>query len=232
MFVLLRALAVLHLSQKLRLQVNRAFKYLKKPLRRKILQGRCDDRSRGVQSSDDLQSCLYGLCRSYICTAHNNRSGELNLVVEELAEVSCIKLCLLRIHYGDCGIALDSQLLLYSGYSLHYIRQLAYAAGLYDDSVRLVGGQYLLERCREVSDQRAAYAALAHLLDLYAGILQEASVYADLAELVLYQHYLLILDGSFQHHLDECCFSCPEKSRDDVNLCFCHDSHLSFLSRN
>ena len=48
-----------------------------------------------------------------------------------------------------------------------------------------------LQRSTEITYQRAANAALVHLCYLYAGVLHEAAVNANLAELILDKHQLL-----------------------------------------
>ena len=61
----------------------------------------------------------------------------------------------------------------------------------------------LFQGFAEISDQTAADAARIHLIDLYAGILEEAAVNADLAEFVFDQHDLLTLVSFFDQFLDQ-----------------------------
>ena len=56
----------------------------------------------------------------------------------------------------------------------------------------------LVQGLAEVPHQGAADAAGVHLGDLDAGLLEEAAVNADLAELVFDQHDLLALQGVLQ----------------------------------
>ena len=51
--------------------------------------------------------------------------------------------------------------------------------------------EHLRQSLAEITYQRAANAALVHLCYLYAGVLHEAAVNANLAELILDKHQLL-----------------------------------------
>ena len=63
-----------------------------------------------------------------------------------------------------------------------------------------------LQSGAEITHQRAADAAGVQLIDLDAGLLQEAAVNADLTELVLDQHHLLTLKSVLQKLFDQSCF--------------------------
>ena len=64
------------------------------------------------------------------------------------------------------------------------VGELADAARLDEDAVRVILVDDLTERLAEVAHQRAADAAGVHLRHLNAGFLHEAAVDADFAELV------------------------------------------------
>ena len=59
------------------------------------------------------------------------------------------------------------------------------------DTIRVELLEHLRQSLAEITYQRAANAALVHLCYLYAGVLHEAAVNADLAELILDKHQLL-----------------------------------------
>ena len=78
---------------------------------------------------------------------------------------------------------------------------------------------HILQRPVEVAHQRAADAAGGHLADLYAGLLQEAAVDADLAEFVFDQDQLLALKRLCQQLFDKRSLACAQKAGYDVNFC-------------
>ena len=154
------------------------------------------------------------------------RAGEddaarvLDLIVEELTEVLHVDLALAGVGNGD--EAVEDDLLVLLRHVLHradHVGELAHAARLDDDAVRVVLRLHVLERLAEVADEGAADAAAGHFADLHAGALQKAAVDADLAELIFDQDDLLALVSLLQQLLDERGLACAQKAGDDVNFC-------------
>ena len=99
------------------------------------------------------------------------------------------------------------------------IGQLADAGGLDDDTVGMVLSDDLLQGLAEVAHQGAADAAGVHLGDVDAGILQEAAVNADLAELVLDEDQFLALVALSDELLDEGSLAGSQETGVDVDFC-------------
>ena len=154
----------------------------------------------------------------------DDRAGGLDLVVIELSEVLHIDLHLRRVSHGDEAAELHVGLVLHG--VLHgedHVRELAHAGRLDEDAVGVELLFHVLERLAEVAHQRAADAPGGHLADLYAGLLQEAAVDADLAELVFDQHQLLALIGLLEQLLDERRLARAQKAGNNVNFCHGYD---------
>ena len=141
--------------------------------------------------------------------AHDDDVRVLDLIVEKLAEVAHVHAAFARVHNGHFradGRALD---LLHSARN---IAELAHAGRLDDDAVGRVLVHDLLERLFKVAHEGAADTAGVHLGDLHAGVLEEAAVNGNLAELVLYQHKLLALVRLRDELADERCLPRTEKA--------------------
>ena len=150
-----------------------------------------------------------------------------DLVVVELTEVLHIHLDLVHVGHGDKAAELDIQVL---GHALHgagHVTQLAHAGGLDHDAVRVVLLHHLLQGGAEIAHQRAADAAGVQFVDLDAGLLEEAAVNADLAELVLDQHHFLACKGLLDQFFDQGGFAGTQETGEDIN--FGHDSNASFF---
>ena len=150
-----------------------------------------------------------------------------DLVVVELTEVLHIHLDLVHVGHGDKAAELDIQVL---GHALHgagHVTQLAHTGGLDHDAVRVVLLHHLLQGGAEIAHQRAADAAGVQFVDLDAGLLEEAAVNADLAELVLDQHHFLACKGLLDQFFDQGGFSGTQETGEDIN--FGHDSNASFF---
>ena len=147
-------------------------------------------------------------------------AGGLDLVVVELAEVLHIHLDLGGVRHGDEAVELQLGGLGHGVLHRHdHVAELAHAGGLDEDAVGVELLRHLLQGLVEVAHQRAADAAGGHLGDLHAGLLQEAAVDADLAELVLDEHQLLAGVGLGQQLFDEGGLTGPEKAGDNVDFC-------------
>ena len=140
-----------------------------------------------------------------------------DLVVVELTKVLGIHFALVGIGHGGEAVqfnAVNTQIL----YGTDNVRKLAHTGGLDQDTVRRELSHHLLQGFAEVTHQRAADAALAHFSDLNAGILQEAAVNGDLAELILNEHQLLTLESLRNQFLNQCSLSGTQKSGENINL--------------
>lgn len=72
-------------------------------------------------------------------------------------------------------------------------------------------GEHLLQRVGKVAHEAAADAAGVHLVDLHAGVLEEAAVDGDLAELVFDQHDLFARVGLGDQFLMSVVLPAPRK---------------------
>ena len=178
-----------------------------------LLPGSGDETGLVVEGLEDLGG-LQGLLRlGGIGAAHHDEVGIGDLVVEELAEVAHVHLGLARVHHGDHGADVGA---LHAFDRGGHVGQLADAGRLDQDAVGGVIVDDLLESFGEVAHQGAADAAGVHLGDLHAGVLQEAAVDGDLAELVLNEHQLLVLVALRNQLADERGLSGAEEAGENV----------------
>ena len=192
-----------------------------------VLPGGGDDGGVVVVLADQLQSGVQLLLGNAGGTGQDDGGGGLNLVVVELTEVLHVYLDLVGVGHSN-GVA---QLHIMAHHLLHGtddVGQLAHTGGLDDDAVRVILGDDLLQSLAEVAHQGAADAAGVHLGDVDAGILQEAAVNADLAELVLDQHQLLALVALSDQLLDESGLAGSQEA--GINVNFCHGFYYLQLS--
>ena len=174
----------------------------------------------GHGSSDLLLGGVLG-------TAQDDAACMADLVVVELTEVLHIHLDLVHVGHGDKAVQLHIQMLGHAFHSAGHIGELAHAGGLDDDAVGVVLLHHLLQGGAEIAHQRAADAAGVQLVDLDAGLLEEAAVNADLAELVLDQHHFLACKGLLDQFFDQGGFAGTQETGEDIN--FGHDQMpLSF----
>ena len=134
--------------------------------------------------------------------AENDGGGGLDLVRVEFTEILQIDLALRGIRHGDEAAERDA-LVRNTLYGADDVAELADAGRLDEDAVGMIVGDDLLQRAAEVADERAADAAGVHLVDLNAGVLHEAAVNADLAELVFDEDDLFTLIGLADHLFNE-----------------------------
>ena len=177
------------------------------------------------QSERLVQTLLVQLLRA----AEHDCARALELVVVKLTEVLDIHTALGCV--GDSGHAshLDLALLEHRTDRRGDIRQLADARRLDQDMLRGELRQHVAQRLGKVADQRTADTAGIHLGDLDAGVLEEAAVNADFAELVLDQDNLLALERTLQQLADEGRLTGAEEAGDNIN--FCHCSNTSNIVR-
>ena len=158
---------------------------------------------------------LFGL--DTVRAAQNDGVCVLDLVVIELAEVLHIHFALVCI--GNGGEAIQRNV--FHVQVLHgtdHIAQLAYAGRLDQNAVRVVGLQHLMQRLAEVAHKAAADAALAHLGDFNAGVLQKAAVNGNLAELVFDEDELFALKSFGDQLADQRGFACAEEAGKNIDF--------------
>ena len=175
---------------------------------------------------------------------HGDRSGDLllagglgaaeqdaacmaDLVVVELTEVLHIHLDLVDVGHGNEAAQLNIQMLGHALDSAGHVGQLADAGGLDNDAVGVVLLHHLLQSGAEIAHQRAADAAGVQLIDLDAGLLQEAAVDADLTELVLDQNDLLAGKGLLDEFFDQSGLAGAQEAGKNIN--FGHSLNASFF---
>ena len=78
---------------------------------------------------------------------------------------------------------------------------------------------HLFQRFRKIPNQAAADTAGIHLRDIDPGFLQKSAVDADFTEFIFDQNNLLTGEHILNQLFDQCCLTCPKKSRDDIDLC-------------
>ena len=158
---------------------------------------------------------LFGL--NTVRAAQNDGVCVLDLVVIELAEVLHVHFALVCI--GNGGEAIQRNV--FHVQVLHgtdHIAQLAYAGRLDQNAVRVVGLQHLTQRLAEVAHKAAADAALAHLGDFNAGVLQKAAVNGNLAELVFDEDELFALKSFGDQLADQRGFACAEEAGKNIDF--------------
>ena len=158
---------------------------------------------------------LFGL--DTVRAAQNDGVCVLDLVVIELAEVLHVHFALVCI--GNGGEAIQRNV--FHVQVLHgtdHIAQLAYAGRLDQNAVRVVGLQHLMQRLAEVAHKAAADAALAHLGDFNAGVLQKAAVNGNLAELVFDEDELFALKSFGDQLADQRGFACAEEAGKNIDF--------------
>ena len=119
----------------------------------KLLNRRGDNSSFLIDGTKKLHG-LHSLCLVYnICTAHNDRTCILHLIVKELPKVSHIHFALLGIYYSGIAVQLDIHFILYTLDCLNYIRKLAYTRWLDEDSIRIIFLHHFLQGSAKIAYQ-------------------------------------------------------------------------------
>ena len=150
--------------------------------------------------------------------AEDDGAGVLDLVVEELTEVLHIHFALGGVGHGGEAVE-DGVLHLQVFDGPDDVGQLAHAGGLDEDAVGVILLHHLAQGPAKVAHQAAADAAGVHLGDLDAGILEEAAVDADLAELIFDEDELFPLIGLADELLDQGRFARAEEAGENIDLC-------------
>ena len=164
---------------------------------------RRDDGRLRVESPDLFHSLLhFGIIRN-VCTAQDDSSSRLHLVSIELAKVLQVHFAFLYIHHCGGAVQHHVRICLHALNRFLDVGELSDSGWLNEDPVRMVGVNDLFQRSAKVPHKGAADTSGIHFPDLYSGLLEEASVDADLTELVLNEHDLLSLKSLFQQLLDE-----------------------------
>ena len=184
-----------------------------------------DDACLGVvltqQRDDGLQLLLAHALRA----AEQDGAGVFNLVEEEFAEVLDIHAALARIRDGHKAAHLGFRdILLHALDGADDVGELADAARLDEDAIRMILVDNLTERLAEVAHQRAADAAGVHLRHLNTGFLHEAAVDTDFAELVFNEDDFLAGKRLFKQLLNQRRFTRAEEAGKNIN--FRHGKHL------
>jgi len=143
----------------------------------------------------------------------------LYLIRKELSEVLHVHLISLCVN--DCGESIELDLfVLEILHSDDDVGKLSYSGRFYEDPVRIVLLNDLVQGLSEISDEGAADAARYHLVDLDSRLPEEACIDSDLSELVLYQHDVLCVIAFGYEFLYKCGLSCSEEPGE--NIYFCH----------
>ena len=175
----------------------------------------------------DQSSCLIMLAQQLhggiqLCLGDRIGPGQddggsgFDLVIIELAKVLHIDLDLARIGNGHL-VAQANILIRHLLNGCYHIGQLTNTGRFNDNTVRMVLGNYFLQRLAKVTHQGAADAAGVHLGNVDTGLLQEAAIDADLTEFVLNEHQLLTAVGLLNHFFDESCLTCAQKTGININ---------------
>ena len=180
--------------------------------------GRHDARMR-VELTQDTDHLFQTVRRAFRRAGQQDRTRMRHLVLEEFAEVLEIHLGLERIDDRDERVERHIQMRVLHGRD--HVGQLAHAGGLDQDAVGRVLVDHIVQRLAEVAHKRAADAARVHFIYHNAGILEEAAVDADLAELILDQHDLFAFQRIREQALDQRGLARAEEARDNINFRHC-----------
>jgi len=180
--------------------------------------GRCHDGRGRVFLTQQRHGGVELLGADALGAREDDGARVLDLVVEELAEVFHIHPALVGIDHSR--EAVEHQLIgLHALHRADDVAELADARGLDEDAVGVKLCQHLLQRVGKVAHEAAADAAGVHLVDLYAGVLEEAAVDGDLTELVFDQHDLFARVRLGNQLFDQRGLAGTEKTGENINFC-------------
>ena len=180
-------------------------------------------RSSRILLTEALYALVQLILRKTACVAENKAACIGYLIVEELAEVLHVHLVLLCVN--NCSEAVKLHIV--SAYVLNStdnIAELANSGGLDEDTVGMIFLEHLLQSLAEISHKTTADTAGIHLSYLDTGILQEASVYTNVTELILDEHQLFALVALVYELLDKGSLTGSKKAGENSYLC-----HISAL---
>ena len=178
----------------------------------------CHDIGIFVKLSQHCHYLVQLLLAHALNVAEDNGAGVLNLVLVELAEVLHVHLALLGVNYCCETVKLNLVVVkILNGNN--DVTEFSYSRWLYEDPLRIVVSDNLVQSPSKISHQCAADASCVHLIYLNSSILQEALIYAYLSELVFNKNYLFPLVGFCYQFLDQCCLSCSKEAGKNIYLC-------------
>ena len=119
----------------------------------KVLNRSCDDGCIFIQAAKKLQGLLNFLLSCDICTAHDDGTCILDLVIKELTKVLHIHFAFLGINNSCIAVQFDVNLILNTLYSFDNVRKFTNSGWLDEDSVRVVFGNNFFQGSTEISNQ-------------------------------------------------------------------------------
>ncbi len=154
----------------------------------------------------------------YVGMTENYARRGFNLVVKKFAEVFHVHFALGRVDHG--GISVNFTVVKPRAFDrAYYVRKLAHAGRLYQNSVGAVFRVNFFKRFCEVAYKRTAYTARIKLVHLYARVLHKAAVDAYFAEFVFYKHKLFAGISFLYKLFNKRGFARAQKSRKNIYLC-------------
>ena len=193
-----------------------------------LIPGSCDDRGFFVDTAKKFDALMELVFVHSVCSGENDAVCMLDLIVEELTEVLHIHFALICI--DDRCIAVEYEIVRMDILdSLDNVGELADARGLDEDAVGSILLENFFQRFAEIADEAAADASGVHFRNFDACILHKSAVNADFTEFVFDQHEFFTCEGFADEFLDECCFSCSEKTGEDIDLCHVINSPLEMF---
>ncbi len=190
-----------------------------------LIPGSCDNGCSRIQLPDLLYTQLQLLRFCILGTAQYYSSGILNLIVKKLAKGFHLLGGFHCIDNRHQRVQLHAVVFfLHLFHRSYHIGKLPDAGGFNENPVRMIHFNHFPETSVKISYQGTADTAGIQFPDLYAGILQKSSVNTNFPIFIFHQNNLLILKHFFQHFLDQCGFTCPQKSGNNINF-----DHFQFL---
>ena len=153
-----------------------------------------------------------------IRTGKDDGRGGFDLIVVEFAKILHIDLYLACIGNSH-SIAQNHIIICHLLDRRHNIAELTNTGRLNHNALRCIFGDHFLQCLSKITHQTAANATRVHFGDVDTGILQEATVNADLAKFVFDQHQLLACIGLLNHFLDQRGLAGTKETGININLC-------------
>ena len=182
-----------------------------------LVPGGGDDGGVGVDLPQELKAG-FQLGRVHILgAAQDDEVRRFHLVFIKFPEILQIHLRPQGVRHGDLAAGLPVVPLQLAHGGVH-VAELAHAAGLDEDAVRVETLHHFPQGLGEIPHQAAADAAGVHLRDLDARLLEEAAVDADLPEFIFDQHQLFPGESLLDELLDEGGLPRPQETGNNVDL--------------